>query len=169
MKPSSSMRDVAGPEPAVGGEPVREVGAVGVAPSAGVHLQLAGLGVGAHVDAGVGPTDGTELRVAELLRVSRTPPDDLAADLGLAVAVQHRDAELITEAPGLERRQRRRDAAHVLEGSSDVTRSSSHSIAIAAGGSTVERMPKRATSGELGGVEAVHDDHGRTHAAKSTW
>ena len=49
-----------------------------------------------------------------LTRVGRGPADHLA-DLGLAVAVEHGDAELLGEALRLDRRQRGGDAAHEPE------------------------------------------------------
>ena len=49
-----------------------------------------------------------------LTSVGHGPADDLA-DLRLPVPVQHHDAEPIGEAARLDRRQRRRDAAHVAQ------------------------------------------------------
>ena len=110
------VSDVPRAEPSVVGEPVGEVGAVGIAGRGRrrQHLQLPRV-VGAHRNALVGTAHRSELGVAERLRVGCGPSDDLAAELGLAVAVQHRDAEPITEPAGLQWRQRRADAAHVLQ------------------------------------------------------
>ena len=93
-------------------------------------------------------------------RVGRAPADDLAADLGLPVAVEQ----------AMPKRSRNRracsgDSGAVIErtnfsGASDVTDSSSLSIAIAAGGSTVDRIAEPLDEpGELGRFEAVHQHH----------
>ena len=52
--------------------------------------------------------------VGMFARIRGGPPDDLA-DLGLAVAVQHDDTELVGKTARLERRERRGDAAHVSQ------------------------------------------------------
>ena len=106
--------------------------------------------VDAHLDTVVGAADRAQLGVAVLARVRCAPADDLAAELRLPVAVQHGNAELVAEASGLERRQRRGDAADDAKRREVGDRSSSQSIVIAAGGSTTERTSNRRTSaGEL--------------------
>ena len=82
------MPDVAGAEPPVGIEPFAQVVSVVVArrTAPGVRTWARRVLVGAPRTR-VGASDGAELVVAVLLPAA-APPDDLAADLRLAVAVQ---------------------------------------------------------------------------------
>jgi hypothetical protein len=116
---------VTGAEVPVGVEPVGEAGArTTTAQVARRHRrpngQLAELPGGRRaatvvdeldLHSGVRPPDRADL-LGVGSGVGGGPPDDLA-DLRLAVAVEHHDAEPIGEAAGLVRRQRRGDAAHV--------------------------------------------------------
>ena len=79
------------------------------------HQDLAQVVADAQLHVLVGAADRAEVGVAELLGVLRAPADDLAADLGLAPAVEHDDPEAVAEPARLQRRQRRGDAAHVLQ------------------------------------------------------
>src|SRR5690606_25542140 len=98
-------RDVPGPEPTVGCEPIRQLRPVGVGRGhrRGAHLELSGDRIRAELDPTVRPARGAELGLAELARVGRAPADDLTTDLGLPVAVQERDAEPGAEPAGLQR------------------------------------------------------------------
>ena len=69
----------------------------------------------AHVDPRVRPAHRTQLRRAEFLPVGRAPPDHLAAELGLAVAVEDADTEPLVERACVRGRQRSRHAAHVAQ------------------------------------------------------
>jgi len=51
----------------------------------------------------VRPTDRAEVGLAEFARVCGVPSHDFAADFGLAVTVEHHDAELVLEPPSLQR------------------------------------------------------------------
>jgi hypothetical protein len=106
----------------------------------------------------MGPADGAQLCVAERLRVGRTPPDHLPAELGLAPAVEDADAEAVAEPAGLERRERCRDAADVLErgevGDPLVVGQHHHCRGRQNGAADLEAADE---SGELGGVEPIHE------------
>src|SRR5439155_25004964 len=114
---------VAGPEPTVGCQPVAEISTVRVAGGHGrrTDAQLpddivddvrARLVEDPYFHTLVRTADRAEFGVAERAPVGRVPPDDFAADLGLAVAIEHRDAEPLDEAARLERRQGRGDASY---------------------------------------------------------
>ena len=113
--------EVAGAQPTVGGDAIhrerrrrqRGRGRISSSPTSSTAASV----VVAHadVDAGVRTADRAELRRAELLPVGRAPADHLAAELGLAVAVEDRDAEAVVEAPRVRGRERRRHAAHVAQ------------------------------------------------------
>ena len=110
--------EIAGVEPAVD-EPAVHVVAVGGAlvdhRRAHEDLTASSSIRDAQLHVLVGAADRAEVGVAELLGVLRAPADDLAADLGLAPPVEHEHAEPVAEPAGLQRRQRRGDAAHVLQ------------------------------------------------------
>ena len=117
--------DVAGPQVAVGVEPVGQAAPTHVAGrhAGRAHRQLPHLPGGQRaavvaddldVDTGMRAPHGADL-LGMLAGVGRGPPDDLA-DLRLPVAVQHHGTEPGREPAGLVRRQRRGDAAHVAQG-----------------------------------------------------
>ena len=107
--------EVAGVKPAVVGEASRKARSILRAAVVGVrdhHLVVGDR----HIDAGLRPSDDAELGLAVLPGVGGRPADDLATDLGLAVAVEHDDAEAVAERARPDGRQRRGDAPHDFSG-----------------------------------------------------
>ena len=125
-KPSASMRarsPVRSQPSAVTRSSIATI--VGRQPGVGTDLELADL-VGpadvagrrssyAELERRVRAADRAELRGAELLPVGRAPAHRFAAELGLAVAVEDRDAEPFVERARVRGRQRRGDAADVAQ------------------------------------------------------
>ncbi len=98
--------------------------------------------------------------------VGGRPSDDLS-DLGLAVAIEHRDAELVGEPTGRQGRERRGDAPHVAQrrqiGDVRIVGEHHHGGRRQDGGANGEAADER---GELRGAEAVHE-HERSSGPQS--
>ena len=97
--------------------------------------------------------------VGMLARVGGRPADDLT-DLGLAVTVQHDDAELVGEAARLQRRERRGDAAHVAQRREvdDRRRRRTASPSPRAAAPSTGSRTGATSSANTRGIEAVHHD-----------